>query len=447
MEAQKIKLLSLLGEAKKTFNIPVYQRNYDWKKEHCKRLFQDIEKIALSNFETEHFLGVIVCVASQSYMNYNEWILIDGQQRITSVTLFLIALGKIIGGTIEEDIIESYIINKRASEKLRIKLKPIESDSVTYLSILENDEDVIDKESNIYLNYMYFKELIKHSRVKPQRLYEALTKIELVCISLEKDKKSENPQVIFESLNSTGLSLTQADLIRNFLLMNHCYDEQTDLYKKYWLKMEMLITNKKISDFIRDFLTMKTSKISNKEKVYEEFKAYVIENNFDEKVILRELLTFATYYSYFIHYNHSKTEINQLLEEISLLKSTTVYPFLLYIFNERDKETLEDLEVIKSLKILITYIYRRQVCDYRTNALNKIFANLSNDLKSNNSGEKFVERLLQVLAAKTSSGTFPRDEEFKERFIYKNMYNTSIDKYTLVKIENYNSKENVEISN
>ena len=159
MEANKIRLLEFLGSGKRTFNIPGYQRNYDWNEEHCTRLFKDIEKIALSDFQIEHFLGTVVYVVSHIQPTFVEFVLIDGQQRITSVTLLLKALYDAIEDEeLKEDIYESYIINKRAPEPLRVKLKPIESDMSAYENILSND--VTNTDTNIYNNYMLFKQLI-----------------------------------------------------------------------------------------------------------------------------------------------------------------------------------------------------------------------------------------------------------------------------------------------
>lgn len=447
MEANKIKLMDFLGSTKKTYNIPVYQRNYDWKDEHCRKLFRDVEKIALSNFETEHFLGTVVYVLSYSIQNFTEYILIDGQQRITSVTLLLKALHDAIEDPeTKEDIYESYIINKRAPEELRIKLKPIESDMKAYENILDNEAG--NEESNIFTNYQLFKTLIDESPVSAENLYAALNNIELVYIQLEKEKKSENPQMIFESLNSTGLSLTQADLIRNFLLMNHSYDEQTLLYKEYWLKIEKLLTNSKISDFVRDYLTMKTSKIPNKSKVYDTFKEFANgpQSNYDEQGLLEDLLVFAKYYSYFLYFNSPNQNINYCLEQFQTLKTTTVYPVLLYIFDDcyaYKKITEETL--VEFMNVLISYIYRRQICGYQTNSLNKIFATLMNDIEDAKE-ESYMKNLWSVLIKKTATGTFPRNDEFRAEFIKKDLYNSKIDKYTLASLEHYLSKEKVNIN-
>lgn len=447
MEANKIRLLEFIGSGKRTFNIPVYQRNYDWKTEHCTRLFKDIEKIVLSGFKLEHFLGTVVYVVSYIQPTFVEYVLIDGQQRITSVTLLLKALHDVIEDEeLREDIYESYIINKRAPEPLRIKLKPIESDMLAYEQILSNDDT--GEETNIYNNYTLFKSLIEESSVSPEDLYNALNNIELVYIQLEKDKKSENPQMIFESLNSTGLSLTQADLIRNFLLMNHSYDEQTKLYKEYWLKIEKLLSNSKISDFVRDYLTMKTGKISTRDKVYENFKEFATDedNNFDEQGLLEDLLVFAKYYSAFLYFNSSNKDVNYCLEQFQILKSTTVYPVLLYVFDDcYAYKKITEIELIDVMNVLISYIFRRIICGYPTNALNKIFATLINEIEES---KEFLyqEKILSTLTRKSSSGTFPKNKEFEIEFIQKDLYKSNIDKYVLSMLENSFVKEKVFVS-
>ena len=315
-----------------------------------------------------------------------------------------------------------------------------------YENILKND--VINTDTNIYNNYILFKQLIKESEVSPEHLYNALNNIELVYIQLEKDKKSENPQMIFESLNSTGLSLTQADLIRNFLLMNHTYDEQTKLYKEYWLKIEKLLSNSKISDFVRDYLTMKTSKISTKDRVYETFKEFANEpkNNYDEQGLLEDLLVFAQYYSNFLYFNSDNKDVNFCLEQFQQLKSTTVYPVLLYVFDDcyAYKKITED-ELVGVMKILLSYIFRRLICGYPTNALNKIFATLINEIEESNEST-YEEKVLSILTQKTSSGTFPKNKEFEIEFIQKDLYKSKIDKFTLIMLENYLSKEKVLVS-
>lgn len=445
MDAGKIRLLEFIGSSKRTFNIPVYQRNYDWKAQQCKRLFVDIENIAKSGNEIEHFLGTIVYVVDKSLPNFTEYILIDGQQRITSITLIIKALYDAIEDkNLKEDILETYLINKRAPEKLRLKLKSIDSDRKAYEGIIESEE--IDQDSNITKNYNLFKDMIAGSEILPKDLYYALNFIDIVYISLDKGKRSENPQMIFESLNSTGLSLTEADLIRNFLLMNHSYEKQSRLYNDYWLKIEKTLTNSKISDFVRDYLTMKIGKIPVKNNVYNVFKEYIRGNEtIDEEGVLEDLLGYSKYYSWFLFCESPYTSINNLLQQIQQLKSTVLYPTLLYIFEDSfdyKRFTIGELENI--LKTFISYLYRRIICDYPANALNKIFAAFPNDIEKSTK-EIYSDKVLEILSKKAGTGIFPRNEEFRNLFINKNLYATKIHKYTLYELERYKNKETIDL--
>lgn len=178
-----------------------------------------------------------------------------------------------------EEFKEKYLINKYASEKSRLRLKPVEADMKAFEELMLNNQT----ESRIYENYKLLLKKLQESRFSLKKIYKAMTIIDVVYISIDSD---ENPQVIFESLNSTGLSLTQADLIRNFILMGLDYQNQTRLYKNYWVKIEELLPNAIISDFVRDYLIMKQGKVPKKSKVYESFKEYYIENNYDSEKIL-----------------------------------------------------------------------------------------------------------------------------------------------------------------
>jgi len=444
MEARKIKLLEFIGNGKKTFNIPVYQRNYDWKEEQCRKLFEDIQNIVKSDYEIEHFLGTVVFVSSKSEMNFNEYVLIDGQQRITSIMLLLKVLHeKVTDENDKEEIWEEYLINKRAPEEnLRIRLKPVESDGMPYKKLIEEND--ISLTSNVCKNYRLFEKLIQESNYSAEEIYKALGKIELVYIQLEKGKKSENPQMIFESLNSTGLSLTQGDLIRNYLLMNHEYEKQKMLYKNFWLEIEKRITNEKISDFVRDYLTMKNGSISNKDKVYDDFKKYIKQNNenMDEEGILEELKTYSEYYSWFLNGNSPNNKINEKLPEFRYLRNTTVYPLILSVFEDTySYKNINENELLDILNLLISYIFRRSVCGYTTNSLNKVFASIVVLLKSKDIYKQIEKGLM--------SKSFPGDEEFRAEFIKCNFYKkgTEFCKYTLKLLETFENKEQTDMEN
>ena len=442
MKAEKIKLFEFIGNGKKTFNIPVYQRNYDWKEKQCQKLFEDIENIIKFDYKIEHFLGTVVVVSSELKMNFYENIIIDGQQRITSIMLLLKALHeKMVNEDVKEDIWEEYLINKKESEDLKIRLKPVESDERYYKKLIEeNDVSLI---SNICKNYKLFEKLIEESNYSAEEIYRALGKIELVRIKLEKGKKSENPQMIFESLNSTGLSLTQGDLIRNYLLMNHEYEKQKELYKNFWLKIEKNITNEKISDFVRDYLTMKNN-IPKKDEIYDEFKKYIKQNNenMDEEGILEELKTYSEYYSWFLNGDSPNEKINQKLEEFRYLRNTTVYPLILSVFEDTySYKNITENELLDILDLLISYIFRRSVCGYTTNSLNKVFASIVILLKSKDIYKQIEKGLM--------SKSFPGDEEFRAEFIKCNFYKkgTEFCKYTLKSLEIFENKEQTDMEN
>lgn len=333
MKADNLSFLEFIGAGKRTFYIPVYQRNYDWKDMQCITLFRDIENIALDEKRNNHFLGTIVYVEGDSTANFRQFIVIDGQQRLTSIMILLKAiLDSTKNEELKQEIKECYLINRFSPEQLRIKLKPMKSDSFNFQKLINGHIDEME-ESQISRNYKLFLELIEQSNLTPEEIYQGIQKLEIVYIQLTKEK--ENPQLIFESLNSTGLDLTQADLIRNYLLMGQEYAQQENLYKEYWVKLEKMLPDVMISDFIRDYLTLKTGIIPNKDRVYNSFKNYYQKlSNYDAEGFLDELTTYGKYYSWFKYCNSPDDEVNGRLSQLQKLKSTTVYPFLLNIFED-----------------------------------------------------------------------------------------------------------------
>ncbi len=333
MKADNLSFLEFIGASKRTFYIPVYQRNYDWKRLQCITLFKDIEKIAIDENRSSHFLGTIVYVEGDSSANFRQFIVIDGQQRLTSIMLLLKAVLDLTENEeLKQEIKECYLTNRFSPEPLRIKLKPMKSDAINYQKLINNQIKDME-ESQVLLNYNLFMDLIKESNLTPEEIYQGIQKLEIVYIQLTKEK--ENPQLIFESLNSTGLDLTQADLIRNYLLMGQEYIQQEELYNNYWMKLEKMLPDAMISDFIRDYLTLKTGIISNKDSVYKGFKEYYQNlGNYNVEDFLKKLITYGEYYSWFKYCNSPDEEVNVRLSQLQRLKSTTVYPFVLSIFEE-----------------------------------------------------------------------------------------------------------------
>lgn len=446
MKADNINLLEFISTSKRTFKIPVYQRNYDWKKTQCLTLFRDIEKIAKDKNRSIHFLGTMVYIQGEDTANFREFIVIDGQQRLTSIMLLLKALKeRIVDTDTQEDIYENYLINKRAPEEYRIKLKPMKQDYKIYKEIINGDIDGLS-ESPILSNYKYFLELIDSSSLDPKEIYYGIQKLEIVYIQLSRE--NENPQLIFESLNSTGLDLTQADLIRNYLLMGEEYSKQEELYSNYWVKIENLLPDMLISDFIRDYLTLKTGTIPNKDKVYINFKDYYQQlSNYNVDKLLGELKTYGKYYSWFKYCNCPDEDINNRLVELQRLKSTVVYPFLLSIFEEWyvcKNITNEELKL--ALDVIISYVLRRLVCDLPTNALNKVFASLAKEISKDKYRDLELNKKISiVLINKKGKAAFPNDILLKECFVNKDFYHFKQGKFILEEIELNKSKEKVKL--
>lgn len=394
LKADNVALLEFIGASKRTFYIPVYQRNYDWKKAQCLTLFEDIEAIAVSENRSSHFMGTIVYVEGESNATFRAFTVIDGQQRLTTIMILLKAIvDSIDDEDLKEDIFESYLINRRCPESLRIKLKPMKEDARNFQRLIDNQINDME-ETQIFNNYKLFKELLKESILSPEQIYEGVQKLEIVYIELNEQK--ENPQLIFESLNSTGLDLTQADLIRNYLLMGKEYYTQEALYNKYWLKLEKMLPDAMISDYIRDYLTLKTGNIPNKDDVYSSFKGYYRElENYDSEGFLEELTTYGEYYSWFKFCNCPDININ-----------------------------------------------RRLLCEMPTNALNKVFATMAKDVERF-SGMALSEKVICVLSGKKGKVIFPNDNILKEHMMTRNAYKFPHIKFVLEQIERNKSKETV----
>lgn len=448
MQAKDMHLLRFLEQGSFSFVIPVYQRNYDWSLEQCNQLIHDLEVIIESGLKS-YFLGSLVYISeaqSVSLSSVNKILIIDGQQRITTITLLLIAIAnKIESEKLKGTIFDKYILNDLADGEEKIKLKPIKDD-LTALSAVVKDDDLV-KGSSVSTNYQNFLQYLDKSKYSPEEIFDAIGKLKVVDISLEVGL--DNPQLIFESLNSTGLDLSAADLIRNFVLMNHSLEAQNDLYEKYWRKIEKLC-NFKTDDFIRHFITMKEGYIPNKSKIYSAFKSYRFkQKEMSVEKILQELLEFATFYNQFEMAQHGNQEIRVLLSRLKRLENSVTYPFLLDMFHQHVQEKISSAQVVEALRILESYIVRRFICDAPTNAMNKIFMTLSKDIKKlgEDWNENYIAYLSYVLGSKKSSGRFPKEKEVQEALLSKNIYNMKAKNklFLLESIENFKNKERVDI--
>ena len=448
MKANEKWLLRFLDSSDTNFVIPVYQRNYDWKKEQCKQLYDDLINVVKYDYKS-HFFGTIVSIYNDSSRD-REYLIIDGQQRITTVSLMLLAIYNILdkerlesNKIRKEKIYNQYLVNPYMDDDSKLKLKPIKDDRKVFENIF-NDE-VLDEESNISINYKYFCNRILEGEVSIDDLYSSIERLMIVEIELKNGE--DDPQLIFESLNSTGLDLTDADKVRNFILMDKSSKEQEELYNNYWNKVEKN-TIYNVTNFIRDYMTMKEKKISNINKVYTNFKTYIKDNNIDIKDCLKDMLIYSEYYNKILTSKTGIKEADNHLERINKMEVRVSYPFFLEILNDYYKNVICEKELIEIFNIIESYIFRRIMCKVATNALNKVFMNLCKEIKNyKDYDNNYVEILKFILSNKNLSQRIPDDTEFKRNFFENNIYNwKSKNKlYLLERLENYNNTEKVDI--
>ena len=450
MKATESNFLKLF-EGRKQFIIPIYQRTYSWTLEQCEQLWDDICWASENDSVAGHFIGSIVYIEKGLYQvtSVPQLMVIDGQQRLTTIFLLLAVLGKTLMERNEEaeitrkKINNYYLFNSEETGDLRYKLLLTKRDKNTLNSLLDDRKaDFFSK--RIIETYKFFeKQVRKYTNLN--LLYRGLGKLIIVDISL--DRNYDNPQLIFESLNSKGLDLSQADLIRNYILMKLDKDEQEELYNNYWYKMEDGFRNSEAPDifdrFIRDYLTVKTGRICKIDEIYSSFKKYVQKKEESIQQIVSDILCYSRHYAKFVLMKVDDKELNKILYDINTLKVDVAYPFLLTIYDDYERQRLSRDELISILKLLESYVFRRAICEISTNSLNKIFADLGREIEK----ENYLESVQAAFLYKDFYKRFPKDEEFHKKFIAKDVYNFRNRIYLLRKLENYGRKEEVVVEN
>lgn len=456
MDAHKLWMLrDFIGTNKVLFRIPVYQRNYDWSEINCNRLLDDVYSIIETG--DKHFLGTIVFMAAKSGgFSLQEYIIIDGQQRLTTLMLLLKALSYVaeqVGDSCYHEIEEQYLHNKYCDEEFKVKLKPIKSDNNQFLLLLSGKLDDMDEDTHIYQNFILCKERFKRwyeRGIYPSQILDALTKLEIVEIVLTKGE--DDPQVIFESINSTGLDLSNADLIRNYLLMNS--DNQERLYEDYWLFIEKTLRNKmdysNLDSFFMQYIVYKTSKPVNSRQLYHSFVKLFKDSKYTQESILKELKYYAEIFGAFVYGSKEYSEnINRLLKNLRILNQTTCYPFLLHVFDDYHKKVIDEATVEKILHFILSYLLRRMVCGVPSNTLKGLFTYLYNRIfKVSTNKQKYYESLNKFLFTVSSKDVVPSALEFEKALQTANIYgNNALCRFLLLDIENKEGKEILQADN
>ncbi|MCQ2695694.1 DUF262 and DUF1524 domain-containing protein [Helicobacter pylori] len=445
MKARESTLLEFFEQNQTNqFVIPIYQRLYSWEKEQCKQLWDDIIKTGGNDQIEGHFIGSIVFVHDGIYTpNHNELLIIDGQQRLTTITLLFIALRNHSSDEVKRKEIESYLINSNKDGDKKFRLILSESDKDTLLFLIDKNKRKPNEPSlKIMENFKLFEEWIRKNTDKLETIFKGLEKLMIVWIALKKGK--DDPQLIFESMNSKGIELTQTDLIRNYIIMEtETEEKQKDFYNGYWRAMEEDFKQNEtlLNRFVRHYLTIKTGKIPNIKKVYEAFKDYQQKEGIEIEDLLKDLQKYCGYFCQIAFKKEADKDLNKALSFLVDLEMDVVYPLLLEIYSDYSDGVLSDQDFIPIIALTESYLCRRAVCGLGTNSFNKIFPSFTKKINK----DQYLESIeAHFLSLEKTTGKFPKDSEFKDSFITIDFYKLQKTKYFLERLENFDTKEPVD---
>ncbi len=437
MEAKAIKLLKFIKDNKENqLVIPIYQRVYSWKKEQCKQLWDDIIKIGGDDKMDGHFIGSILYVLDGFTHSDNALLIIDGQQRLTTITLLLTALRDHWSDK-RKDIENHYLINSDKDGDKKFRLILSDSDKDTLLSLIDKDRrKPSEPSSKIVENFKLFEEWVSNTN-KLETIFKGLEKLMIVYIALKKGKY--DPQLIFESMNSKGMELAQTDLIRNYIVMETEVEKQEIFYKKYWRAMEedFKQDEKLFNQFVRHYLTIKTGKIPNIKKVYVALKRYQQERGIETEALLQDLQKYCGYFCRIVFKKEADKDLNKALGFLVDLEMDVVYPLLLELYSDYSDGVLSKADFIPIIALIESYICRRAVCNLGTNSLNKVFPSFTKRIQK----DEYFESLKAHFCYLTEKQRFPNNDEFKNLFITIDFYKFQKKKYLFERLENFDTKE------
>ncbi|MEB4673520.1 DUF262 domain-containing protein [Enterobacteriaceae bacterium G50] len=451
MKATEARLLDFLKRSQQ-FVIPIYQRTYSWTLEQCRQLWEDVMRAGQRNDIPAHFIGSVVYIEQGLYQvsGISPLLVIDGQQRLTTAMLLLEALSRHLG---ENEVIDGfsamklrnyYLLNPYESGERGYKLLLTQTDKESLLALIRQKPLPENCSLRVRENFEYFYDQISKLHGDFMALCQGLSKLLIVDVALNRGQ--DNPQLIFESMNSTGKALSQADLVRNYVLMGLEPEHQTQLYDDYWRPMELAFGQKGYSDyfdsFMRNYLTVKTGEIPRIDDVYDAFKRYARKPAVMEagmEALVADIRTYADYFCALTLNKESDKTLAMAFQDLRELKVDAAWPFLLVLYHDYKQGVLSSTDFLSATRLIESYIFRRAVCAIPTNSFTKTFATFYKVLDKT----RYLESIQAHLLNLPSYRRFPDNREFQHELKLRDLYNFRSRSYWLRRMENHDRKERV----
>lgn len=444
MKIEKGRIINdYIGRNRRQFIIPVYQRNYEWSKDQCTKLFEDI--VLVSNKDNKvHFCGSIATKSLNDDANISTYVIIDGQQRLTTIYILLKSL---LDCSSDEKVInylndllfnnnkyDDYTIDQQS----KLKLKPIKADNEQLLLLMSNEYESIDKTSGIWKNYEIFKNLINDELARGtsiRQIAEGIEKLLCAQIILEDD---DNAQEVFDRINSTGLPLSLPDKIRNFVLMTEATQEK--LYEDYWLPTEKLFTTRELNVFFVDYINYKSNTPIKESDAYDKFREYYSNDKHNNETVLKDIYHFAKLYHNFIYADckeYSETT-NYYLNSLHRIRQTTIFTFLFDVFTDFENNVFDEYELDKILHFFLGYSVKRGICEIGSNSLRGLYRTLYSRIFINDENKAhYYDAIVSFFEQMNTKDSIPSDDLFINDLKERNLYpKKDFCKYILSTIEN-----------
>ena len=429
MKATEAKFLEFLKKSPQ-FVIPIYQRTYSWTERECRQLSEDILRTGSEDAIAAHFIGSIVYIEKGLYhiISQPPLLVIDGQQRLTTVMLILEALARRVGdgepvdGFSAKKLRSYYLLNPLEEGERSFKLLLTQTDKQSMLALMQQKPQPAEPSLRITENFAFFEEWVQGLGADLTPLCKGLAKLMIVDIALSRDQ--DNPQLIFESMNSTGRELSQADLIRNLILISLDTPQQARLYEDHWRPMEVAFGQEALrhahfDGFMRHYLTLKTDgKIPNVRAVYEEFKSHaraLAMAGTGVDALVTDIHAYAGYYCAMALDKEQDKELALAFRDLRELKADVVFPFFLELYDDHAHGRLSKDDFVEAVRLVEAYVFRRAVCAIATNSLNKTFATFGRVLKKDRYIESIQAHLLTMPSYRTPSSTSCRRTKTSQR--------------------------------